>query len=208
VTGLRIQPIVEGHGEEEAVPILIRRILGELFGHFEVDILRPLRQPRSRLVRGQDLHRFAAVAANKLRARRPWAHGVVVVLLDGDGDLPCVLGPSLLRHALSGAGDQACSCIIANVEFETWFVAAAASLRDFLHVAPEQVPTDPERRLARKKWIEDRFRGPKYSETLDQPKLTARMDLALCRQRSPSFDKLCRDLERELAAARRCSPPP
>lgn len=36
--------------------------------------------------------------------------------------------------------------------------------------------------------------GTKYSETQDQPRMTAQMDLALCRRRCPSFDKLCREL--------------
>jgi predicted ATPase len=36
----------------------------------------------------------------------------------------------------------------------------------------------------------------KYSETIDQPAMTADMDLSLCRRRSPSFDKLCRELEK------------
>ena len=36
-------------------------------------------------------------------------------------------------------------------------------------------------------------------ETLSlQPGMTQAMDMALCRRRSPSFDKLCRELERRL----------
>jgi hypothetical protein len=56
-------------------------------------------------------------------------------------------------------------------------------------------PADPEQQRCGKGWIEHRFKGPKYSETVDQPRLTAAMDLHLCRQHSPSFDKLCRELE-------------
>ena len=47
-------------------------------------------------------------------------------------------------------------------------------------------------------WVADRFKGH-YSETVDQPALTAKMDLDLCRERSPSFDKLCRELGSQLA---------
>ena len=208
MTLLRIQPIVEGHGEVEAVPLLLRRIFGELHGAYDIDVLSPLRQPRSLLMRAKDLLRFVQLGANKLRARSPAAPGLVLLLLDGDGDPPCELGPALLQHVRAAAGEQASSCVIANHEFETWFVAAATSLTPYLHVVANDVPLDPERHPARKKWIEDRFRGPKYSETLDQPKLTAKMDLALCRERSPSFDKLCRDLARELEAARRAPAPP
>jgi hypothetical protein len=37
-----------------------------------------------------------------------------------------------------------------------------------------------------------------YAETVDQPRLTAAMDLQMCRERSKSFDKLCRELEKRL----------
>jgi hypothetical protein len=91
------------------------------------------------------------------------------------------------------------SCVLAIVEYETWFVAAADSLRDFLDIPhTDTVPEAPEPRRSGKSWIERRFRGTKYSETVDQPKMTAAMDLPLCRQRSPSFDKLCRELEKRL----------
>ena len=43
-----------------------------------------------------------------------------------------------------------------------------------------------------------RFKGVKYSETVDQPAMTRAMNLAQCRLRSPSFDKLCRDLQGRL----------
>lgn len=199
---LRVLPIVEGHGEVVAVPILIRRILGEMFGVYEVDVLQPLRQPRTRLVRGDDLRRFAEIAANKLRAAQPAAHGLVLVLLDGDDDLPCALGPGLLAHARAGSGDQEAACVVANLEYETWFVAAASSLHAYLRLGPDEPPNGPETLRLRKKWIADRFRGH-YSETLDQPRMTTKMDLVLCRERSPSFDKLCRELQRASLAAGR-----
>ena len=199
---LRVVPIVEGHGEVAAVPLLIRRICGELFGAYEIEVLQPLRQPRSRIVLPGNLQRYTEIAANKLRAAQPRGEGLVLVLIDGDGDLPCVLGPALLAGALAGCGDQAAACVVANLEFETWFVAAAASLRAELRIAEHDIPDAPEASRLRKKWIEDRFCGIRYSETLDQPRLTARMDLALCRSRSPSFDKLCRELERALSSVR------
>lgn len=202
---LRIQPIVEGHGEVEAVRILLRRICHELCSFFEVEILHPLRQPRTRLVRPGELQRFAGIAANKLRVRYPSAHNLVLVLVDGDGDPPCRLGPELLNHTRAGCGDLAAACVVANLEYETWFVAAAASLTEYLQLRAGDLPLAPESLRLRKKWVEDRFRGPKYSETLDQPRLTAKMDLALCRSHSPSFDKLCREIERELTIARRVS---
>ena len=92
--------------------------------------------------------------------------------------------------------DADVSCVIANIEYETWFVAAAESLDEFLSLEDgSAIPVDPEHARHGKGWIQKRFRGPGYSETADQPRMTQAMDLALCRQRSPSFDKLCRELK-------------
>lgn len=57
------------------------------------------------------------------------------------------------------------------------------------------MPQDPESQRLGKGWIERRFKGVKYSERVDQPKMTAKLDLNMCRDNSPSFDKLCRELE-------------
>ncbi len=80
----------------------------------------------------------------------------------------------------------------------TWFAAACTSLEEYLDLSRGSLPQEPERERLGKAWIQKRFRGTSYSETIDQPKLTSRMDLAACRRRSPSFDKLCRELEKRL----------
>ncbi len=107
------------------------------------------------------------------------------------------------------------SCVVANVEYETWFVAAWESLARAGLIRPgegEAPPFQPEGQRLRKKWIEDRFvsrgeregarGGPgtrgRYSPTRDQAAMTRAMDLRACRRHSPSFDKLCRELARRL----------
>jgi hypothetical protein len=121
---------------------------------------------------------------------------MILVLIDANSDLPCTRGPQLLRDAKESRPDVDVACVLANLEFETWFVAAADSLRDFIDFPVDATgPHDPERARVGKGWIKKHFKGPKYSETVDQPRMTAKMDLALCRKRSASFDKLCRELE-------------
>lgn len=44
-----IQPIVEGHGDVAAFPVLLRRLVGEAQA-WTVNIGRPIRRPRSQLV--------------------------------------------------------------------------------------------------------------------------------------------------------------
>jgi hypothetical protein len=91
-------------------------------------------------------------------------------------------------------------CVIANIEYETWLIAGADSLGNYLDLSQDRkLPHDPEARRLGKAWIQQRFRKKaRYSPTADQPAMTSRMDLRLARERSPSFDKLCRELEKRL----------
>ncbi len=120
---------------------------------------------------------------------------MILILIDADADCARELGPKLLDIARESRRDKSISCVLAVVEYETWFVACATSLAELLNLGDGELPTDPESHKMGKGWIERRFKGLKYSETVDQPKMTARMDLQMCRARSPSFDKLCRDME-------------
>lgn len=200
---LRVSVVVEGHGEVASVPILLERLWFELIRGEYIEVVRPpIRQPRDRLARNKDdsLSRAVGLAAAKLRESSSDLNDpeLILVLIDADEDLPCELGPRLLEIARHSRSDKNISCVIANIEYETWFVASAASLTEFLEWNDEEdLPVDPEAKRMGKGWIEKRFKGVKYSETVDQPKLTAKMDLQLCRDRSPSFDKLCRDVEAE-----------
>jgi hypothetical protein len=196
---LRIFPIVEGHGENQAIRILLQRIWTELLGGEYVEVLTPFRGKRLKLVKPDEFARVLDAAVQKLRPSKSKDQALILVLLDADEDLPCVLGPQLLSLARTARSDADVSCVIANVEYETWFVAAAKSLTEFLRLADESsIPSDPEGSRQGKGWIQRNFRSLKYSETIDQPAMTRTMDLTLCRQRSPSFDKLCRELEARL----------
>ena len=191
--------IVEGHGEVASLPILLQRLWTDLIHGEYIEVLRPpIRQPRDRLARNKDdsLVRAVGLAAAKLADPSLAADPeLILILIDADDDLPCELAPELLEIARESRRDKNISCVIANVEYETWFVASAASLLRFIELGTEEAPENPESKRLGKGWIEKRFKGAKYSETVDQPKLTAHMDLQMCRDRSPSFDKLCRDLE-------------
>lgn len=200
---LRIAPIVEGEGEVQAVPNLLRRIGLECLAGIHVDVLKPIRCPRSRLVENKDgeLERALGLAAAKLRNQPPCdGPSFVLLLLDADDDLACELAPRLLTTMRKLRSDLDVACVLANVEFETWFVGAATSLTQYLNLNVGEPPPSPEATRSRKGWIEQRFKGHPYKETIDQPKLTAKMDLTLCRDHCRSFDKLCREMESRLAA--------
>lgn len=203
MVGLRVASIVEGHGEVDAVPILLERIWYELLlQNSPLQWLRPIRQPRDRLVRNKDeaLTRAIELAAAKLRqavAGQAATSELILLILDADEDPPCILGPRLQNAAGAARPDQNITCVLAQVEFESWFVAAAESLGELLDLDRAYLPPDNQERTdLGKAWIQRHFRGPKYSESVDQARLTARLDLATCRAHSPSFDKLCREIAR------------
>ena len=211
MTRLCVAPIVEGHGEVIAVRLLLERVWNELICGEYIEVLPPVRRPRTKLLRRDsqtsqtaidkdELIRAVGFAASKLRTKQkqlPGMTGLILVLLDAETDCSNHLVPAM-ADALPGVAPPIdCAIVLANPAFETWFAATACSLANHLRLClPDDDITEPEQRRCSKKWIEDRFIGPKYSETVDQVKLTARMDLAVCRWRSPSFDKLCRELAR------------
>ncbi len=195
---IRIAPIVEGHGEVQAIRILLDRVWREIAGGQYAEVLQPIRRPRSQLLKEDELKRAVQLAFAKLR-QTPAAEtpNVVLVMADAEPDAACILAPRLLGWAKAAAEHVAVCCVLPNPEYETWFAAAAESLTDYVALQDgENAPTEPEKARHGKSWVQRRFKGVRYSETVDQPRLTARMDLQMCRQRSPSFDKLCRELER------------
>lgn len=203
---LRLVPIVEGHGEVAAVRILLERTWIELLGQEEyLEVLQPIRRPRTKLDNREELRRAVHLGKLKLfqnpSPEEPGVRFLVLLLLDLDPHEgpPCDLAPDLAEWMREDHGDVDTACVLANREYETWFVAAAESLGLATH---GDVPDDPEVARSGKKWVQDRMQEGRYSETVDQPALTRRMDLELCRRRSPSFDKLCRELESRRATVR------
>lgn len=194
---LRVAPIIEGHGEVESVRILLVRLWYNALGGEYIDVLQPIRQPRGTLVKEAGLERAVQLARGKLANSSGLPEpGLVLILIDADEDCAKQLGPELLQRARRAAPGLDVTCVVANIEYETWFVAAAESLTEFLDLSSDaQISEDPEKLGLKKAWVERRFRGTKYSKTLDQPRMTSAMDLVSCRKRSPSFDKLCRELE-------------
>ena len=187
---IHIATIVEGHGEEEAVPVLLRRIASDQMPEAVLRLPRPIRVPRSRLVKPGELER-----AVELAARRVGGRGGVLVVFDADDDAPCHLGPDILRRARAKRADLPISVVLAKQEFESWFLAAARSLRGRRGLADAIEPPDDPESVRSPKGLLSRWMTPPrtYSETLDQPALASVFDLAAAR-RADSFDKLWRDV--------------
>jgi hypothetical protein len=193
----RIVCIVEGHGECASVPILIRRIAGRFDPGLAVDVPQPIRIPKSKLLKPGELERAVEFAA--IRAE---AGGGILVILDSDDDCPAQLAPNLLARTLAARGDRPSAVVLANNEFESWFLAAAESLRGHKRF-PEDLepPAQPEAIRGAKEWLTQRVKMSTYSPNVDQASLTAVFDLELAR-RAPSFDKCYREVIRLLETLR------
>ncbi len=189
---MRIGIIVEGHGEVEAFPILVRRLLARQC-ITDVEIPRPFRLPRGKMLKQDELAR-----AVEMMARKTAPGGALLILLDADDDCPAQLGPRVFEEVEQARRDRPLSVVVAKREFEAWFLGAAESLRGQRGLPSDLVaPESPESVRDAKGWLDSRMpRG--YSETLDQPALASVFDLDAA-EMVPSFAKLKRDLVRLLA---------
>lgn len=186
----RIACIVEGHGELEAVPVVVRRIAQATNPRLAVQLGHPLRIPKSRLVKPSELERAVEIAA-----RRVGVTGGILIVLDSDDGCPAILGPELLERARRVRSDLPIRVVLAKREFEAWFLAAAESLRGRRGLAQDlNSPSDPESIRGAKEWLTAHMaEGQHYVETLDQSALAAVFDLERAR-RASSFDKFFRDV--------------
>jgi hypothetical protein len=206
---LRVQVIVEGHGEDRAVRLLLERLWYELLGGDQIDVVRPLRQPQGTLLQEAGLKAAVDAAQIKLESRpSDGLHKLVLILIDSEGKCPAELAPQLLRWANEARADADIACVLPNPMYETWFAAAASSLAGVNGLPADLTPPeDPEGHKLGKSWVKKQLRR-KYSEPVDQPRFTAIMDLALCCKNSPSFEKLYRELKRRLPTAPTKTPAP
>jgi hypothetical protein len=190
MTEVKIAAIVEGHGECEAVPILIRRIAQDIAPDFVPKVLSPFRVPASRLSKEGELERTIILAANKLQGR-----GGIVVINDCDDGCPAQDGPALLKRARAVRNDLPISVILAKREYEAWFLASAESLRGERGLPNNLVrPNNPESIRGAKEWLSDKMpSGRSYAATTDQPALTKLFDMNIART-ADSFDKCYREI--------------
>lgn len=199
----RLALVVEGHGEVDAAPVLIRRVGAVLAIPTVPDTPKPVRVPKSKLLKADELER-----AVKLAALKAGACGAVLVLLDADEDCPATLGPELLGRATAAVGGGVpISVVLAKWEFECWFIAAAESLRGKRGLRDDLMrPEAPEAVQGAKEWLDRHMADPDvpYSATLDQPALASEMDLNAAGI-ADSFDKFWRETERLLEYLRTCA---
>lgn len=179
-----VQAIVEGQGDEAAVPILLRRLAAEA-GAWNVRIAKPHRRRRNQLARKVDLQRAVRVALLTADCAG------VLVLCDADDDCPRERAPALEAWAREAAGHVPCAVVMANREYEAWFLASIDSLRGKAGVrADAAAHPEPEAPRDAKREMKERMQRSRYLATVDQAPLTANFDLAAAHRRCRSFRRL------------------
>jgi hypothetical protein len=204
-----IAPIVEGQTEAGCIEKLLQRIWSELLAApLRLQVLQPSRGKRDALVSAgcpdltAKVEEAFAKLAQRLR-REPSARGLLLVLLDAEGDCPREFGPRLLERARRVRGDADISCVLAKRMLENWIFAGASSLAG-VNGLPDPLPArDQFEDRSGAAWLEAQLRSRnkarKYKKTVDAEVFVRAMDLHECRANAPSFDKLCRELQARLA---------
>lgn len=187
---ISVASIVEGDGEVAALPILLRRLAHEMDPVTQINPLPPIRVRRDKFLNKEDEFRRQLLLASA----KSGADGWILIVLDADDDCPADRGKQIHQKAQQYVPHRRLSVVLANREFEAWFIAAARSLngiRGFSVKPDEQVQAEIPRNA--KGWIRERMQSGTYSEILDQPAFTARLDLQQAFDNSRSFRKLCKE---------------
>jgi hypothetical protein len=189
MSGIRfIAPIVEGHGEVYALPVLLRRLASTVAPEIDLRLNPALRIKAASFLNeddGEYFRKYVELAALKAKA---WQDSCVLILLDCEDCCPAELGPKIFQRASSCRPDIIFIVVLAYREYETWFLTAAESLRGICGL-PDDVcaPQDPESFRDAKGWLSGKMRVP-YNEPEHQPRMTSAFSFEQAKQ-SRSFNR-------------------
>lgn len=179
-----IASVVEGHGERSALPAIVRRIAGEVFGRYDIETPSPHRIKRNQMTVGGVVGQVLSNAV-RVQAARVEQVGGVLVVADADDDCAVELAQTLA----ASAGPVKVEIAIAVREFEAWYLASIESLRKHRSVRDDATyDGDPEGPRDAKGALAVRMTEP-YRETLHQVAFAAMLDPSLA-ARSRSFTHL------------------
>ena len=181
---MKLVPIVEGKGDVEAVPLLLRRLASEYGSPVPVEIDTALRMKRSQIVKRDPIQRMVQLA------KRRGGDGIMIIF-DSDDDCPIKLAPEITKWADQVTIGTPCVTVMANREFEAWFLASIETLRGKrgIRIDAKSHPY-PESPRNAKRALKDRMRrGRGYSETTDQAAFAATFSMIAAYSKCRSFRK-------------------
>jgi hypothetical protein len=165
--------------------VLLRRLRDEAEA-WGLEFGRPHRKRRTQLVRKDSLQSAVRVASLREECAG------ILVLFDADDDCPKDVAPTLEQWAREAAGGLPCAVVMANREYEAWFLASIEALRGKAGILPDATShPEPEMPRGAKGELERRMRrGASYSPTVDQAPLTAHLNFGHAYRSCRSFRKL------------------
>lgn len=205
MNSFKIVPVVEGNGEERAVPIILNNwFKRRRFFNFTTPDLA-VRAHQASLLCDYDPARERGIEHYLNLAMRGRPDAILVIF---DADDECIarqgtqpyrpLGPELLQRARNHLPHVPVSVVVANREFEAWYLAAYRRLKSRGHFHRDvkfppgfdvESPRDCKGQVST-------FLRRKYSETADQKVMANHLGFGSYMSRySPSFKKLLKDLE-------------
>lgn len=189
-----ILPIVEGHGEVQAVRLLIHRVWEYLDRPDPMLVAQPIRVKRDRFIshRFSDFEKYLRIAVAKNE------NATVLVILDADDECPAELFTRLTSRAQVACPDISVIFVFPNRCYEVWFIASRTSVqahRDCGEISFDE--RDSEVCASPKATMKRSMRsGVSYSEVRHQPAFTDRIDISAALTSSRSLRKLVSELER------------
>lgn len=172
--------VVEGPGDKDAFPILLRKYLQAQGVYAEL-----IGKPVPLKGKGSATSPSNGVEGYVLAAARPGCCGIIV-LVDADKDASCVLGPELLARAQAVTAVPVV-VVVAERDFEDWLYCSIETLEI------GDVSWSPAQRG--KSVIESLIAPAKYVKSTMQARLTHRVDVSIARSRSSSLDRLFRKVD-------------
>ena len=191
---LSIVAIVEGRGEERAAPGLIRRILEERLGRYDIPRIKSIpTKGKLKLLRG--FEQFLRYATSE-------SADAILVLVDADDECPVEQARILADKASGYNLGVPVAVVYAKSEYETWFISnlsdgTGEAIRARLDIDPlVNAPENVEDIRGAKEWLRGRMRGSqRYRPASDQEGLTHHIDMDLTHRRSRSFRRMCHAVE-------------
>ena len=195
----QIIAIVEGAGEERAVPSLIRRILWERLSRYDIEIpCAKVASGKENLIR--NFEEFVEYAMEDGCA-------AILVLIDADEECPVELASDLAAKASALNAQVPTAIVCAKREYETWFICSLSDgegdgIRRILGLQSSAAcPENAESIRNAKGWLTNFMpSGRAYKETSDQDNLTHHIAIDIVHEKSRSFRRFCHAV-RELADA-------
>lgn len=182
---MKIVPVVEEHGEVEAIPALLRRLQSEA-SCFVFEIGTAVRRNSSDLNNRVKFQEGVRIAVNQTDC------AAVLILFDLDDGCPKQKAAELAQWAKEVVISKPCAVVLAHREYEAWFLATVESLRGYNGITNDAVsPHNPENIRGAKQHLQKLMDSEyTYSETIDQVRITTRFDMAAAYHHSRSFRRL------------------